>query len=120
MSIRNFTCISCPIGCSLKVFEDPESKELNVTGNKCPKGVIFAKEEFYAPRRVITTIVSIDDQDNVFLPVISDGTVPKDKVFDCIHLLQGIRVKKPIKIGEVVVNNILNTNIDICAAKTIK
>ena len=115
-----FTCISCPIGCNLEVYQDKETKELHVSGNSCKRGVDFANEEYYSPRRVVTTVVSIQDEDMELLPVISDGTVPRNKVFDCIEFLQKTIVKKPIHIGQVIVGNILDTDIDIVAAKTIE
>lgn len=121
MEVRALICISCPMGCKLMVSEDVDgSKELNVTGHGCLRGIKFANEEFYAPKRVITTVVSIEGEDMEFLPVISDGTISKEKVSECIQILKEIQVKRPVLLGEVIIKNILDTNVDILAAKTIK
>lgn len=119
MDVKNFTCISCPMGCRLMVFEDTEDNELKVTGNRCKRGITFAKDEFYSPKRIITTVLSMEDDDKEFLPVISDGGVPREKVWDCIHFLQEIQVKKPILAGEIIIRNILDTNVNIIASKSI-
>ena len=119
MDVRKFTCISCPVGCRLTVFEDSE-KQLQVSGHGCKRGITFAKDEFYSPKRIITTILSIEGETYEFLPVISDGSVPKEKVVDCIHFLQEVQARKPIQAGDVVFSNILDTNVNIIAAKTIE
>ena len=35
--LREFTCIMCPLGCSLEVTEE-NGQVLEVKGNTCPKG----------------------------------------------------------------------------------
>ena len=38
MSIRELTCIGCPMGCQLTAVMDG-SRVTEVTGNTCPRGV---------------------------------------------------------------------------------
>ena len=38
--MKEFICIECPKGCHLKVDDD-----LNVTGNTCPRGKVYAINE---------------------------------------------------------------------------
>src|SRR5512145_1713828 len=51
--MRELTCIVCPIGCRLSV-EDAADGELQVTGNRCPRGAVYAVEEIRSPKRVVT------------------------------------------------------------------
>ncbi len=51
--MRELTCIVCPIGCRLSV-EDAADGELQVTGNRCPRGAAYAVEEIRSPKRVVT------------------------------------------------------------------
>ncbi|WP_461248747.1 DUF1667 domain-containing protein [Treponema sp. R6D11] len=67
--MRNLTCIVCPIGCSLTVNEDAGGN-LSVTGNRCLRGELYAKEEVRAPKRTVTATCQIDgliDKDEAFV-----------------------------------------------------
>ena len=47
-SIKEVICICCPRGCHLQV--DPQ-KDYNVTGNACPNGAAYGREELTHRRR---------------------------------------------------------------------
>ena len=49
---REIICICCPRGCHLQV--DPEN-DYNVTGNACPNGAAYGKEELTHPTRILTS-----------------------------------------------------------------
>lgn len=48
--IKEVICICCPCGCHLQV--DPEN-DYNVTGNACPNGAAYGREELTHPTRII-------------------------------------------------------------------
>jgi len=119
MNKREFTCISCPLGCHLELTESQGSDLPEVTGNLCQRGIDFAREEFRAPRRVLTTVVSISGS-NSLLPVISAAPIPKEKLLASLEYLKRIKVKTPVTAGDVLVENILETQVSIVAAKTVE
>ena len=41
--LRQFTCIMCPMGCSLEAEVLPEGQVEKVTGNNCKKSAVYAK-----------------------------------------------------------------------------
>jgi len=49
-------CIVCPNGCVLQAENTPDG--VQVTGNKCKRGIAFAIEELTAPKRSLTTTVA--------------------------------------------------------------
>lgn len=110
------TCITCPQGCGINIKED-QGKIISISGHGCIKGEKFAESEFYYPKRIVTTIVSLNGGEYSYLPVISDGQVPKGILKNCIYLLQRIEVMAPIKMRDIIVENILGTGINIIAAK---
>ena len=55
--MKEFVCIECPKGCRLKVDDD-----MNVTGNTCPRGKVYAINEMTCPKRVITSTVVIESK----------------------------------------------------------
>ena len=115
----NLTCIICPLGCSIDMKVE-KGEIIHISGNDCKRGIDFAQTEFHNPQRMVTTIVTLNGGEYAFLPVISESEIPKKDLRDCIHMLQKIKVKAPIKMGDIVVENILGTGINIIAAKTAK
>ena len=49
------------------------------------------------------------------VPVKSSGPVPKDKMFECMSVINSATIKAPVKIGDVVIENILGLGVDIVA-----
>ena len=104
-------CIVCPNGCHLDATI--VGGEITVTGNKCVRGVAFAKEELTAPKRSLTTTVATIFAEMPVVPVRTNGELPKDKVMEAMKELNKIKLKKKYKVGEVISSNILDTGIDI-------
>lgn len=108
-------CITCPRGCHLKVDEN-----LNVTGNMCPRGAIYAKTELTHPVRMVTSTVAVDSQRESRLPVKTKDPIPKELIFKVMEEINKIVVKAPIKIGDVIIKDVLGSGVDIVATKDIE
>ena len=81
------TCIVCPQGCRISV-EQKESEVL-VSGNGCKRGEVYAREEVVAPKRVLTSVVSIKNTKKL-LPVKTATAIPKEKIFCAMRELETI------------------------------
>lgn len=112
--MKELICIMCPKGCHLTVDDD-----LNVTGNTCPRGVTYGKQEVTDPRRYLTSTVKIKSKSYRRLPVISSNDLPKDKISDVIRYLDTVEINAPVKVKDVVVKNVLGLGVDIVATRTI-
>lgn len=106
-------CITCPRGCHLKV--NPETK--TVTGNSCPRGITYGLNEVIDPKRVITSTVIIEGSDIKRLPVRTDKPISKKLMFDVMKVLDDIVVKSPVKCGDIIVKNILGTDVSIISSR---
>ena len=113
--MRELICINCPRGCRLNVDDD-----FNVTGNFCPRGVIYAKNELTHPVRTLTSTVKVQSTLERRLPVKSSEPLPKEKVFDAVKELDNVLVQVPVHIGDVVVKNVAGTGINIVSTKNIE
>lgn len=109
--IRELTCIVCPRGCQLKAELDANGAVLSVTGNACPRGKQYAIDECTHPMRTITSTVRASDGEPV--PVKTNRTVPKERMFDCMVEINKATVKLPARIGDVVISDILGTGADV-------
>ena len=110
-------CITCPRGCHLKV---DENNNFEVTGNACPRGKVYGYNEVTNPQRVVTSTVMTNSKTEPRCPVKTNGTIPKSKMFEAMTLLDGIVVKTPIEVGDVVVENLFATGVDFVTCKAIK
>lgn len=114
--MTNIICITCPKGCHLSVDEENGYK---VTGNGCPRGEIYGRNELQHPVRVITSTVRIEGAEVPRLPVKTDKPLPKEKMFECMALLDSITAKSPVRVGAVLAENILGTDVNIVATKSL-
>jgi len=114
---KNLICIACPLGCALVIVVE-NSAVLSVTGQKCPRGEHYAIKEITNPTRIVTTTVTLIGGDIERLPVKTESEIPKDKIYDCVRALKGIAVKTPVYVGDVIVENIVDTGVDIVATNT--
>ena len=113
----NLVCINCPKGCHL-IVEDVNG-QIIVTGNTCERGKQYAIDELTHPLRTLTTTVGIISSQYERLPVITSNKIPKEKMFEVMAALKDTKTKAPIKMGDVIVKNILDLGVDIIASKSI-
>ena len=116
---KEITCIVCPIGCKILVRTDGTHFEL-LDGNKCKKGVDYARNEALDPRRMLTSSVLVKNGKWPLVSVKSSQAVPKDKVFSVLKEIKQLTINAPVKSGQLVIKNVANTNIDIVATKSVK
>lgn len=105
---RELTCIVCPQGCSLNI-EIENGKILSVSGNTCPRGEKYAISECTNPERCVTSTVKCENGEVV--SVKTDRPVPKDKVFECMEIINKQIVTLPISIGDVIISDVFGANI---------
>ena len=109
---RNFVCILCPRGCRIKVDNDG-----NITGNHCKRGLGYVQTEMTAPTRVVTSTVRTAFKDVPRVSVKTDNPVPKGMIMDVMAEINKVVVEKPMAIGEVVIENVLDTGSNIILTK---
>jgi CxxC motif-containing protein len=109
------TCISCPLGCSIIV--EKNGKKFNIIGQECKKGSEYAIREITNPQRVLTSTVKIKNGFQKMLPVRSEKAIPKKLIRKSVKELSEIVVKAPIKRGDIIYKNILNTGVNIVSSR---
>ena len=118
MSIRELTCIGCPMGCQLTATLEG-GVVTAVTGNTCKRGDSYARKECVAPARTVTGTVRVTGG---LLPVVSvrtRGDVPKERVLDVARALCRVHLTAPVHAGDVVIPNVLGTGVDVVATRSV-
>ena len=118
MERKELICIGCPLGCNLTVEMDG-GQVVSVNGNTCKRGDDYARKELTDPRRIVTSTVPVAGGN---LPVVSVKTasdIPKGKIRECRCALKGVTLTAPVQIGDVIVENVADTGVDVVATKSI-
>ena len=119
-----FNCTTCPSECLLtvKVVRDADGAVVevrSVTGNNCPRGDKFAHQELTCSMRVLTTTVAVSGGDVALLPVRTAEAISLALHAQAMALIRGLVVNAPIHMGDVILPNLLDTNIDLVASMDI-
>lgn len=119
-----FNCTTCPSECLLTVEVERDAdgtvaEVRSVTGNRCPRGNKYAHQELTCPMRVLTTTVAVSGGDEALLPVRTSEAIPLTLHAQAMDLIRGLIVKAPIRMGDVVLENLLDTNINLIASMDI-
>lgn len=120
-----FNCTTCPSECllSVEVERDADGNVAavhSVTGNSCPRGDKFAHQELTCPIRVLTTTVAVSGGDEALLPVRTAEAIPLELHTQAMALIRGLVVEAPIHMGDVVLENLLDTNVNLVASMDIE
>ncbi|MEG1002161.1 DUF1667 domain-containing protein [Clostridium sp.] len=114
--IKELICISCPMGCHLKVDIDNKT----VTGNTCKRGEIYGINEVTNPVRVVTSTIKVNGGELPVVPVKTVGAIPKGLNFECVKVINETTVNAPIKMGDILIKDVLGTGIDVVASRDIE
>lgn len=120
-----FNCTTCPSECLLTVDVGRDANGAvaavrSVTGNSCPRGDKFAHQELTCPMRVLTTTVAASGGDEALLPVRTAEAIPLALHAQAMDLIRGLAVNAPIHMGDVILPNLLDTNINLVASMDIE
>ncbi|MBD3229406.1 MAG: DUF1667 domain-containing protein [Candidatus Lokiarchaeota archaeon] len=113
------TCIGCPKGCQITVKKFA-SGEIEAEDYFCKRGEKYAIQEYKNPTRILTTTVKVEGGQLPLIPVRSSEPIPKGKLIDCMKVIAKKSVKAPIEMGDVLIPNILDLNIDIVASRNLE
>ena len=113
---REFVCIVCPRGCPLYI----DLETLEVTGNTCKRGELYAKNEVTNPTRTITSSVRVNNRENTLVSIKTTNPVPKGKIMEVMKEINKVSVSAPTHIGDIVIHNVLGLEgVDVVITKNI-
>ncbi|TFG20781.1 MAG: DUF1667 domain-containing protein [Promethearchaeota archaeon] len=115
-TVRVIRCILCPSGCPIQANLDSKG---NVTfeGYTCKRGLEYAEQEYYEPKRILTTTMRVENGFLPLIPVRTDMPIPKDKLKDVLKEIVKIKVQPPIKMGDILIENVLGLDANIIASR---
>lgn len=114
---KDIRCIVCPTGCLVHV--ENINGELIIEGHSCKRGEEYAKEEFIAPKRILTTTLQVENGFLPLIPVRSDKPIPKDRLQETLKVIAKAKTKAPIKMGDILIEKVLDLDINIIASRNL-
>ena len=109
---KKLICIACPRGCALTVTIDDTTNIIAVSGNSCPKGISYGKQEVLCPMRTLTTTVAckparrngettgFGESEFIRLPVKTGCEIPLEEMKSMIEKIRTITVSAPVRYGD--------------------
>ena len=109
---KNLICIACPRGCRLTVTIDTATDIIDVSGNSCPKGLTYGKQEVLCPMRTLTTTVASKQSPRneettgfgepkfIRLPVKTECEIPLEEMTSMIEKIRSITASAPVRYGD--------------------
>ncbi|MCK4358592.1 MAG: DUF1667 domain-containing protein [Candidatus Cloacimonetes bacterium] len=118
---RKVTCILCPNACQLGVHFDKDKREItDLENSRCKRGIKYAMEEIFDPKRSVMTVVPIESKSWKVTSVLTAEPIPKNKIFDVYDEVKKVRLKAPVKRGDVLISNVCNLGVDIIITRTVR
>lgn len=131
--MRELVCIVCPRGCHLSVGDPPGCP---VSGNACPRGSVYGKNEVLDPKRVVTATCPARriagsgavsaGEDGAFrpvrdgprrVPVRTTSAIPRALVMELVAELARLPVPLPVRAGTVVLENWRDTGASVIVTR---
>mgnify|MGYP000126037504 FL=1 len=118
-NVEEIICVSCPKGCRIRV-ESKDNELKNISGYSCEEGKRYAKEEFKNPTRILPTTVRVKKGEFPLVSVKTKRGIPKAKLLKAMEVIAEIEVKAPVEIGDIILEDILNTGVDLVATRNVR
>jgi CxxC motif-containing protein len=117
MPEHEIICIGCPMGCRVTLTVSDQGEVVGFDGNKCKEGERYATDEFRSPVRVFTTTVLTEGSVRPLLPARTNKPITKGILRECMSPVSGIKVKPPVRRGDVIIPDIMGTGVDLISTE---
>ena len=109
--MKKIYCITCPSGCQLTTIGS--GYDMIVEGNKCDKGVEFAKQEMSNPSRTLTTTVRTKFPGIPVISVRTSAEIPRNALMDAMSELSEVIVEQELGCGDTLLEDVAGTGVSV-------
>jgi len=99
---------------------DTSNEKTECSGFECERGREYATEEATNPERTVTTTIRVSGGQHPLVSVKTSKPIPKNKIKQLMKELAKTTAQAPIKQGDTIQKNILNTQANITATNNNK
>ena len=117
---KEFTCIVCPNGCTINAEYEENYENMRLEGALCKRGEAYVKQELTDPRRTIASSVLVGGGESDLVSVRLTAPIPLGGITEAMKQITALKVQAPVKAGDVLISNILGTDSDVIATRTVE
>jgi CxxC motif-containing protein len=92
---------------------------VTVSGNACPKGGEYGRQEAIMPMRPLLTSVRATGGVRPRLLVIGTGDIPLGRLLEAMDALDALTIPAPVAAGQVVIHDLLGLGVDVVARESL-
>lgn len=115
---KEMICISCPMGCQLKVTQDADG-QVTVVGNTCRRGETYGRQEMTCPMRVVTSLVRLEGGVRPVCSCKTHAPIPKAKIPQVLEAIAAVHARAPLHRGDVLIEDVCGTGANVVATSDI-
>jgi len=101
-------------------IKSKDGKITSIIENDCPKGIKYAEEEFTNPLRILSTTVKVIGGELPLVSVKTEKAIYKKLLLKAMVEIAEIEVKAPVKINQVIKDDLMGTGVSLVATRNIK
>jgi CxxC motif-containing protein len=94
-----------------------KDQQITFEGYTCKRGLEYAQQEFYEPKRILTTTMRVENGFLPLVPVRTDKPILRDKLNEAMKAIAEKKIKAPVKMGQILIKNVLNTDANVIASR---
>jgi CxxC motif-containing protein len=91
-----------------------------LTGARCDRGRTYVEQELVNPHRQIASSILADGGTFTLASVRLTRPIPRDRIFDVMAEIKKIRVKAPIRSGEIIPLEIADLSVALIVTRTVE
>jgi CxxC motif-containing protein len=114
---KEITCTKCPNGCKIQVTWDGKLIS-EISGNQCPRGLAYAKQEMFDPRRTITATIVTKQRALVTVPVRTSQPIPIKKIPEAMNIIHAYVLNHAVIVGDTVIADFIEPGINLIATRS--
>jgi CxxC motif-containing protein len=100
-------------------IETQDGKVVSITGNGCKRGEVYGRQESVAPQRMVTAVVPVEGR-RMPLSVKTKTPIPKKDIARCMMEIHALKLAPPIRMGQVVLENVCSSGVPVIATKAVE
>ncbi len=116
---KELTCIVCPNSCTLQLELDANNAVTSITGNTCPRGEAYGRQEMTNPVRTVTSSVRVINGELPLVSVRLTHPIPKAKMKAAMDCIKKLTVTAPVAAGSIIQSRMLGYESDLIATKDV-
>jgi len=115
--VKVIRCIVCPTGCQIQAIS--KGSDIEFEGYTCQRGLEYAQQEYFEPKRILTTTIRVENGFLPLIPVRTDKPILKEKLDEALNEIAKTQVKAPIEMGEILIENILGLESNVISSRNL-